>query len=86
MDKFPNANIGFTSQNITNYIGMEPYNICNEFIVNPCIGVSINLHSLNMDAQDQIMPTHEFDNSLFQKLNNERFIFDDVMYRNNKSK
>jgi hypothetical protein len=49
--------------------------------------VSIILHLTNIDAQDQIMPTHEFHNSLFQKMNNEqRFIFDDVMYRNNKSK
>jgi hypothetical protein len=60
---------------------VEPYNICNEYIVNPCIGVSIILDSTNIDVQDQIMPTHEF-HSLLQKMNNEqRFIFDDVMYR-----
>jgi hypothetical protein len=86
MDKFPNANIGFSSQNITNCIGVEPYNICNEYIVNPCIGVSIILHSTNIHAQDQIMPTHEFRNSLFQKMNDEHLIFYDVMYGNNKSK
>jgi hypothetical protein len=32
------------------------------------------------------MPTHEFHNSLFQKMSNERLIFDEIMYRNNKSK
>jgi hypothetical protein len=40
MDKFPNIDIGFSSQNITYHIGVEPYNICNEYIVNPCISVS----------------------------------------------
>jgi hypothetical protein len=39
MDKFPNVDIGFSSQNITNCSGVEPYNICNEYIVNPCIVV-----------------------------------------------
>ncbi len=85
MDKFPNANIGFSSQNITNCTGVEPYNIYNEYIVNPCIGVSIILDSTNIDVQDQIMPTHEL-HSLLQKMNNEHFIFDDVIYRKNKSK
>jgi hypothetical protein len=81
MDKFLNANIRFSSQNNTDYTRVEPYNICNECIVNPCIGVSIIPYSTNIDVQDQIMPTHEF-HSLFQKLNNEQcFIFDDVMYR-----
>jgi hypothetical protein len=69
MDKFFNANIGFSSQNITNYTGVEPNNICNEYIVNPCIGVSTILDSTNIDVQDQIMPTHEF-HSLLQKMNN----------------
>ncbi len=50
MDKFPNANIGFSSQNITDCIGVEPYYICNEYIVNPCISVSVILHSTNIDA------------------------------------
>jgi hypothetical protein len=50
MNKFRNANIGFSSQNVTNCIGVEPYNTCNEYIVNPCIGVSIILHSNNIDA------------------------------------
>jgi hypothetical protein len=59
----------------------EPYNICNEYIVDPCIGVSIIPDSTNIDVQDQIMPTHEF-HSLLQKMNNEQyFIFDDVMYK-----
>jgi len=80
MDKFPNANIGFSSQNIINCTGGEPYNICNEYIVNSCIGVSTIFNSTNIDVQNQIMPTHEF-HSLFQKMNNERLIFDDVMYR-----
>ncbi len=83
MDKFLNADIGFSSQNIINYIRMEPYNICNEYIVNSCIGVSTIPDSTNIDIQDQIMPTHEF-HSLFQKMNNEHLIFDDVMYRKKK--
>jgi hypothetical protein len=80
MDKFPNVDIGFSSQNITNCTGVEPYKICNEYIVNPCIGVSTIPYSTNIDVQDQIMPTHEF-HALLQKMNNEQcLIFDDVMY------
>ncbi len=52
-----NANIGYSSQNITDYIRMEPYNICNEYIVNPRISVSIIFYSTNIDVQDQIMHT-----------------------------
>ncbi len=59
---------------------MESYNICNEYIVNPCIGVSTIFDSTNIDVHDQIMPIHEF-HSLLQKMNNECFIFDYVMYR-----
>jgi hypothetical protein len=60
---------------------VEPYNICNEYIVKPCIGVSTIFYSTNLDVHDQIMPTHEF-HSLLQKMNNEQcFIFDYVMYR-----
>jgi shikimate 5-dehydrogenase len=59
---------------------MEPYNICNEYIVNSCIGVSIIFNSTNIGVQDQIMPIHEF-HSLLQKMNNERLIFYDVIYR-----
>jgi hypothetical protein len=59
---------------------MEPYNICIEYIVNPCIGVSIIFESTNIDVQNQIMPTNKF-HSLFQKMNNEHLIFYDVMYR-----
>jgi len=40
MDKFSNANIGFFSQNIIDCIGLKTYNICNEYIVNPCVSVS----------------------------------------------
>jgi hypothetical protein len=80
MDKILNAYDRFSSQNITEHIGVEPYNICNEYIVYPCIGVPIIPYSTNIDVQDQIMPTHEF-HSLLQKMNNEqRLIFDDVMY------
>jgi hypothetical protein len=75
MDKFPNANIGFSSQNIIDCTGVESYNICNEYIVNPCIGV----FSLFL-IQPILMPTHEFHSLLF-KMNNEHIIFDDVMYR-----
>jgi hypothetical protein len=37
MDKFPNENIGFSSQNIIDCTRVEPYNIYNEYIVNPYI-------------------------------------------------
>jgi hypothetical protein len=73
--------INFLLQNITNSIGVEPYNICNEYIVNLCISVSTILYLTNIDVQDQIMHTQEF-HSLFQKMKNEQsFIFDDVMYK-----
>jgi hypothetical protein len=83
MDKFSKANIMFSSQNITNCTRVEPYNICNGYIVNPCTGVSIIPNSTNIDVQDEIMRTHEF-HSLLQKVNNECFIFYDVMYRKNQ--
>jgi hypothetical protein len=79
MDKFPNVDIGFSSQNITDCIGVKPYNICNEYIVNTCIGVSIILDSTNTDVRDQIMSTHEF-HSLFQNNRYGHLIFDDFMY------
>jgi len=75
-----------SSQNIIDCTRVEPYNICNEYIVNPCIGVSTIFYSTNLDVHDQIMPTHEF-HSLFQKMNNEQcFIFDYVMYIKTNSK
>jgi len=83
MDKFPNADIRFSSQNIIDCTRVEPYNICNEYIINPCIVVSIIPNSTNVDVQDQIMPTHEF-HSLLQKVNNKHLIFYDVMYKKNK--
>jgi hypothetical protein len=86
MDKFSNVDIGFSSQNIIDCIGVEPYNICNEYIVNPCTGVSNIPNSTNIDVQDKFMPIHEF-HSLLQKKNNEQqFIFDDVMYKKIKIK
>jgi hypothetical protein len=39
-----------SSQNIIDYIGVEPYDISNEYIVNPCIGVSTIFYSTNVDA------------------------------------
>jgi hypothetical protein len=60
---------------------VEPYNICNEYIANPCVGVSTILDSTNINLQDEIMPTDEF-HSLLQKMDNECFIFHDVMYKN----
>ncbi len=79
--------LGFHHKILLIVLEWNHINICDEYIVNPCIGVSIILHLTNIDAHDQIMPTHEFRNSLFQKMNNEQhLIFDEVMYRNNKSK
>ncbi len=80
MDKFPNVDIGFFSQNITSCTRVEPYNICTEYIINPSIGVSTIPNSTNIDVQDQIMRSHKFP-SLFQKMIIECFIFDDVMYQ-----
>jgi hypothetical protein len=50
MDKYPNVDIGFSSKNITNCTRVKPYNICNEYIVNPCIGVSTISNSTNIDV------------------------------------
>jgi hypothetical protein len=83
MDKFSNADIRFSLQNITNCTIVEPYNICNEYIVNPCIGVSIIPNLTNVNVQDQIMPTFKF-HSLLQKMNNKHLIFYDVVYQKNK--
>jgi hypothetical protein len=57
MDKFPNVDIGFFSQNITNCIEVESYNICNEYIVNTCVGVSTILDSTNIDVS---RPNHAY--------------------------
>jgi hypothetical protein len=71
-------------QKITNYIGVEPYNINTEYVITPHIGMSTNPNSNNVDAQDQILPTHEF-HSLFQKMNNEQhIIYPDVIFRGKK--
>ncbi len=83
MNNFFNANIGFLLQNVIDCTKVEPYNICNEYIVNPFF--STILDSTNIVVRDQIMPTHEF-HSLLQKMNNEHFIFDDLMYKKKKSK
>jgi hypothetical protein len=50
MNKFLNVDTKFPSQNITHWTGVEPYNICNGNIVNPCIGVSIIFDSTNIDV------------------------------------
>jgi len=41
--------------------------------------MSTIIDSNNVDAQDQILPTHGF-HSLFQKMNNERLTFYDIMF------
>jgi hypothetical protein len=68
MTKFSNANVHFPPQEITNCIGVEPYNINTEYVITPHIGMSTILDSNNIDAQDQFLPTHEF-HSLLQKMN-----------------
>jgi hypothetical protein len=68
MTKFSNAKVHFPPQENTNYIGVEPYNINIEYVITPHIGMSTIFYSNNIDAQDQILPTHEF-HSLFQKMN-----------------
>jgi hypothetical protein len=80
MTKFFDANVHSPPQEIINCIGIETYNINIEYVITPHIGISTILDSNNVDAQDQILPTHEF-HSLFQKMNIERhFIFDEVMF------
>jgi hypothetical protein len=60
---------------------VEPYNITIEHVITPHISMSIILDSNTVDAQNQILLTHEF-HSLFQKMNNEQcLIFYDVMFR-----
>jgi hypothetical protein len=81
MDKFPNVDIGFPSQNIVDCIGVEPYNMYNEYIVNPYIGVSTIPDSINIDVQDQIMPTHKF-HSLFLKMNNVLYLMMSCIEKN----
>jgi hypothetical protein len=73
--------INFLSQYIIDCIGVEPYNICAKYIVNPCISVSTIPYLTNIDVQNQIMHTHEFHSLLQNMKNEERFILYDVMYR-----
>jgi hypothetical protein len=81
MTKFSNANVHSPPEEITNYIGIETYNINTKYVITPHRGMTTIFNSNNVDTQDQILPTHEFD-SLLQKMNIEQhFIFDDVMFR-----
>jgi hypothetical protein len=81
MTKFSNVNVHFSPQQISNCIVIEPYNITTEYVITTHISMSIILDSNNVDAQNQILLTHEF-HSLFQKMNNEQcFIFYNVMFR-----
>jgi hypothetical protein len=54
--------------------GVEPYDINIEYVITPQIRMSTIIDSNNVNAQDQILPTHGF-HSLFQKRNNERLTF-----------
>ncbi len=54
--------------------------IRHHYVIAPCIGVSTIPDSINVDAQDHILPTNEF-HSLLQKINNECHIFYEVMFR-----
>jgi hypothetical protein len=81
MTKFSSANVHFPPQEITNCIGdIETYNINIEYVITPHIGMTTIFDLNNVDAQDQILPTHEF-HSLLQKMNIEHLIFDDVIFR-----
>jgi hypothetical protein len=86
MTKFFDANVHFPPPKITSYIGVEPYNINIEYVITPHISMSCIPNSNNVDAQDQILPTHEF-HSLFQKMNNEQhLIYPDAIFKEKKSK
>ncbi len=80
------GNVHFPPQEITNYIGIEGYNINIEYVITSHIGMNTILDSNNVDAQDQILPTHKF-HSLLQKMNIEQHLmFDNIMFRKNKMK
>ncbi len=53
MTKFSNTNVHFPPQEITNCIGVEPYNIITEYVITSHIGMSTIFDSNNIDAQDQ---------------------------------
>jgi hypothetical protein len=66
MTKFFDANVCFPPQENTNSIGVEPYNINIEYVITSHIFMStIPNSNINVDAQDQFFPTHEF-HSLLQ--------------------
>jgi hypothetical protein len=80
MIKFLDANVHFPPKEITNYFGVEPYNINIKYDITPHIGMSTIPNSNNVDAQNQIFFTHEFP-SLLQKMNNECcLLFNDVIF------
>jgi len=81
MTKFPNAM--FILHPKKSIIGVMFYTIKHHYVIAPCIGMFTIPDSINVDAQDQILPTNEF-HSLIQKMNNGCLIFDDVMFRKKK--
>jgi hypothetical protein len=81
MTKFFDANVHSLTQEINNYVGVEPHNINIKYVITPHIGMSTIPNSNNVNAQNQNLPTHEF-HSLLQKMNDEcHLISDDVMFR-----
>jgi hypothetical protein len=48
--KFFDENVHFPPQEITNYIGVETYNINIEYVFTPHIGMTTILNSNNVDA------------------------------------
>jgi hypothetical protein len=76
MTKFFDVNVHFLPQEITNCVGVESYNINVKHVNTPHIGMSTIPNSNNVNAQNQILHTHEF-HSLRQKMNNECHLISD---------
>jgi hypothetical protein len=81
MTNFFDANVHLLPQEITNCVRVEPYNFNTKYVIAPRIGMSTIPNSNNVDAQKQILPTHEYHSS-FQKKDNEcHLIIDDAIVR-----
>jgi hypothetical protein len=50
MTKFFDANVHFPPQEITNFIGIETYNVNTECVITPHKGMTTILNSSNVDA------------------------------------
>ena len=85
MDKFTDAYPPLSPHPITDCTNVESYNINHEYIVSSQSGALTIPDSNDSIAEDHILPSQEY-YSLLRKMNREqRHIFDDVMYKKNKT-